>query len=83
MACATQVFDNITPQRFTCLAQKAAASGINLNGNQGQASHSGVTIRWNYDPVGQTLELKCLAHPFLVSDGTVNHRIHDLVDSCP
>lgn len=81
--CAAQVFSGITQQRFDCLMQKAAASGISINGNQGQASHSGVTVSWSFDPISQTLELQCLAAPFFVSCGMINGRLHDLVDSCP
>lgn len=81
--CATQIFTNVTQQRFNCLVAKAAAAGITINGNSGQATQSGVTIRWAFDPVAQTLEFQCMSAPFLVPCGIINSKVHDLVDSCP
>jgi hypothetical protein len=81
--CATQTFTGITQSRFDCLVQKATASGISLAGNAGEASKDGVTIRWLFDPVAQTLELQCVSAPFFLSCETINGKIHDLVDSCP
>lgn len=53
MACATQVFDNVTRERFNCLVQKAAASGITIDGDEGQTviKHGLVSaqISWNFD----------------------------------
>lgn len=81
--CAAQTFSGMTQARFDCLIQKATTSGISISGNAGQASRDGVTIRWLFDPIAQTLELQCMGAPFFVSCGTVNSKIHDLVDSCP
>ena len=83
MACATQLFQQITQARFSCLLQKASNAGIAINGNEGEASKDGITLRWKFDPVSQTLELQCLDLPFFLSCGDVNGKIHDLVDSCP
>ncbi len=82
-ACATQTFTGITQARFNCLVQKAQASGITINGNVGVATHAGITIRWQFDPTANTLELQCMAHPLLATCGLVNGRIHDLIDACP
>ncbi len=81
--CATQVFQNITDLRYNCLVQKAAEPGITITGNAGQASMHGITIRWKFDPAARTLELQCMNAPFYAPCGTVNNRIHELVDSCP
>lgn len=84
MACATQVFAGITPERFNCLVQKAAAAGIAISGNAGQATKSGITIRWKFDPAAQTLEVQCmnvLAPSFFCTK--VNRNLHQLVESCP
>jgi len=81
--CATQTFQNFTPARFNCLVQKAAGSGIVIGGNQGQASKDGITLSWKFDPTNQTLDIQCLAAPFFLSCGTINGKIHDLIDSCP
>jgi len=83
-ACATQTFTGITQAQFDCISQKAQAeTGIVISGNTGSAGQDGITIRWAFDPVGQTLEIQCTASPFFVSCGTINGKIHDLVDACP
>ena len=81
--CATQIFEDFTQARFDCLVQKAMAAGIAIAGNDGTASKDSITIRWHFDPAAQTLELQCMAHPFLLSCGDVNGKIHDIVDECP
>ena len=82
-ACETQTFTGITQQRFDCLVQKAAAAGIVISGNQGQASQDGITMRWNFDSEKQTIELQCLESPWYAPCATVNSKIHDLVNACP
>jgi hypothetical protein len=82
--CATQTFTGITQARFDCLVQRVqATTGIAISGNAGSAGEDGVTIRWEFDPVGGTLELQCMSKPFIISCGTINGKIHDLVDACP
>jgi hypothetical protein len=82
-ACATQTFTGITQARFNCLVQKAQANGISISGNVGQDTKDGITIRWKFDPAGQTLELQCMSSPFFISCGMVNSQIHQIVDGCP
>ena len=82
MACATQLFSGITQARFDCLVQKAQAAGIAIAGDVGVANKDGITIRWQFDPVGETLEMQCTDSPFFLSCGTINGKIHDLVDAC-
>jgi hypothetical protein len=81
--CATQIFRNFDQTRFDCVVQRAAGLGVVIDANEGQASKDGITIRWKFDPAGKTLEVQCLAAPFFLSCGQVNHRIHDEVDGCP
>jgi hypothetical protein len=80
--CETQTFSAITQARFDCLVLKAQASGITITGNSGEASKDGVTIRWEFDPTGQTLELQCTDAPFFVPCGMINGKINELVDGC-
>jgi hypothetical protein len=82
MSCAKQTFTGLTPDQFTSLTAKAAANGLSLSGNAGQASKDGFTVWWNYDPAAAVLEIQCLSAPFLVPCSTINGKIHDLVDSC-
>ena len=82
MACAKQTFSAISQDQFNSLLSKAAAAGLPLNGNSGQASKSGFTIQWNYDPAASVLEIQCLSNPFFVPCSSVNGKIHDLVEEC-
>jgi hypothetical protein len=80
MPCAAQVFSSVTVEQFGCIVAKAAASGIKLAGNADEMSRSGFTVNWQFDPAAATLTIQCTEHPFIVSCGTVNDRIHDIVD---
>jgi hypothetical protein len=82
MLCAAQVFSSITQEQFDCIVAKAAAAGITIAGNIGEMSQSGFTVKWAFDPAASTLTIQCTAHLFLVSCGTVNDRIHDIIDTC-
>ena len=82
MACAKQIFGQITQQHFGLILGKATQAGLPLVGNSGQASKGGFTVIWHYDPATQQLEIQCLGAPFLVPCSMVNSKIHDLVDSC-
>jgi hypothetical protein len=81
-SCAAQTFPGISPDQFACVLQKVNESGISISGNSGSASKDGITIAWEFDPVTQTLSIQCTASPFYVSCGTINSKIHDLVDEC-
>jgi hypothetical protein len=80
--CATQVFDQITRDQFNCLLARANEAGIMIQGDAGQATHSGVTIKWQFTEADQRLELQCLHTPLFVTCGMVNDKIHQLVDAC-
>jgi hypothetical protein len=76
---APQVFTGITPEQFARLGQKAAASGIALNGNSGSATKFGVKVGWNYSPEEQKLVLECLETPFFMSSDEVNAKLQAMV----
>ncbi len=81
-ACASQTFSDVTPTHFEMLARKAsAAAGVTLDGYSGSCSRNGFTVIWDYDPDDQTLVIQCTESPFSVTCGSINQRIHDLVDS--
>ncbi len=81
--CAAQIFSSVTTAQFNCLVQEAESSfGITISGNSGTQSKDGVTITWDYDPNAETLSLQCTDKPFFLSCGTINSKIHDLVDAC-
>ena len=80
--CAAQVFSGVTQNQFTCLSGKAEAQGIPIAGNSGSASKDGISISWEFNPEAGTLTIQCTASPFYVTCGTINAKVHDLVDSC-
>jgi len=65
------------------MTQAAQDAGITISGNVGEASKAGITIRWQYDPGSQVLELQCTEAPFFVPCATINARLQSLVDGCP
>jgi hypothetical protein len=81
-ACATQTFEAITPTVWTCVIQKAATYGITITTPIGQAAKDGFSITWNYNTGTKTLALQCLESPWWAPCGTINGKIHDLVDAC-
>jgi hypothetical protein len=81
-ACASQTFSGVTPAQFESLARKASsAARVSLEGYSGTCSRNGFTVIWDYDPEDQTLVIQCTESPFSVTCGSINQRIHDLVDS--
>jgi len=52
-----------------------------MEGRTGSCSHRGFTVIWDYDSIDQKLVIQCTASPFSVTCGSINQRIHDLVDS--
>jgi hypothetical protein len=77
--CTAQVFQQITPERFSILIDKANAAGIAISGNSGSASKMGIEVSWNYDPDAQQLIIQCTHVPFFVSCNDVNVKIQGLV----
>jgi hypothetical protein len=78
--CAAQIFSDITPDRWLVLQSKAAQNGINLAGDVGQTTQHGCTFQWKYEASSASLTIQCLDHPIFPSCGTINGKIHDLID---
>jgi len=79
--CAAQTFTGITADKWQVLQAKAAQSSIVMNGDNGETSQQGFMFRWQYDAVSTTLTIQCLDHPFWAPCGSVNGRVHDLVEA--
>jgi hypothetical protein len=79
--CAAQVFGNISPDKWRALQAKATANDITLAGDSGQTTQHGFTFSWRYDATSSSLTIQCLEHPILAPCGSINSKIHDLVDS--
>jgi hypothetical protein len=50
--------------------------------DKGTAEGHGITLSYEYDPVGQTLTLQTLAKPFYLSEAVVDQKIHEFVEKC-
>jgi hypothetical protein len=77
--CPQQLFDNITPEQFAALCEKAQASGIPISGDSGVAEKMGIEVTWNYNPESRVLTIQCTHVPFFVSCNDVNMRINALI----
>ncbi len=77
--CPSQIFNNITSEQFATLCEKAQATGIPLNGNNGTAEKMGIEVTWSYSPDSQQLDIQCTHVPFFVSCNDVNTRISNLI----
>ena len=82
--CEEQGFKEITPEQFALFLAKGeqmGLPGLAGKGPSGEASHSGVTIRWNYDAAGKTLHVQCTESPTLLPCTFINSRIKEAVAS--
>lgn len=79
--CAAQVFTDITRDRWTALQNKAAQNNIDLSADSGQSTQQGFTFSWQYVAETATLTIQCLDRPFWAPCGTINGRVHDLIES--
>jgi|HubBroStandDraft_3_1064219.scaffolds.fasta_scaffold790126_1 hypothetical protein len=79
-SCAAQTFTNMTVEKWAILKAKASQNNINLDADSGQSTQQGFTFSWQYDASLATLTIQCLDHPFWAPCGTVNGRVHDLIE---
>lgn len=81
-ACEEQGFSGITSEQFATFVEKAESMGIpglKGQGNSGQASRSGVTIKWAFDPEAKSLKVQCTESPMLLPCGLINGKIREAV----
>jgi hypothetical protein len=78
--CAQQIFQNITPDRWAAFQVTASQHNIKLSSNSGQATQQGFTFSWAYNSSEATLMIQCLDHPFGLTCGMINGRLHELID---
>ena len=83
-ACEEQGFSGVTSKHFASFAAKAESLGMpGLSGQQntGQASKSGVTIRWEFNPDAGTLKVQCTESPMLLPCALINAKIKEAVEA--
>lgn len=69
----------IRPEEFTALVEKAAQSGLVLDGTSGTASLHGCTFEWHYDATAQSLQIVCTGKPFYISCDLVYEKLDELI----
>ncbi len=82
--CEEQGFSGVTNEHFVSFLQKAEQFGIPGlagQGNSGQASHSGVTIRWEFQPESNTLRVQCIESPMLLPCSFINNKIREAMSA--
>jgi hypothetical protein len=79
VSCDAQTFSGITHEHFACILHTAQSSGINISGNSGTASRSGITLAWDYDPAAKELTVQCTDKPVFVGCGVILSQIRELV----
>lgn len=80
--CEEQVFSGVTQEHLGLFLAKGESLGmpkLTGDGNTGEASHSGVTIRWNFNPEANTLAVHCTKSPMLLPCSLINGKIKDAV----
>ena len=80
--CAEQVFEGVTSEHFRQFAAKAQGMGmpdLAGAGHRGEATESGVTIRWAFEPQASVLRVQCMDAPFLLPCGLINGKIKEAI----
>jgi hypothetical protein len=81
MACDALNFTGVDAERWAAAKETINGKyGIDIETENGEKSRSGFKLRWDYDPVAQTLEIQCLDKPFVFPCGVVNGQIASLAD---
>lgn len=81
-ACAMQSFNNVTAEVWQCGINAAKQYGVNITSNKGQATKSGFTVAWNYDPNTEICQLQCTDSPWIVPCSVINSQIDHAVNGC-
>ena len=53
--------------------------GLVGQGDRGEASHSGVTVQWNFDEAQGALTVQCTKSPMLLPCTMINTRIKEML----
>ncbi|HEY7631398.1 MAG TPA: hypothetical protein VH817_11880 [Thermoleophilaceae bacterium] len=79
MACDALRYSGVDAEKWAAARETISGKyGMHIESEHGEESKSGFKLRWAYDPAAQTLEIQCLAKPFVFPCGVVNHQIASL-----
>jgi len=86
MACKPITFPGITRERFEAIRarlveQASGHASVEIVGDTGTATGSGVTVHWVYIEPLQQLTLQCASKPFIVPEGVIASKLRDFVEA--
>jgi hypothetical protein len=87
VGCPSVVFNNVSPDAWTCLKQKAIVfaerRSISLPAlhDRGDLSHLGFSVTWAYNSQAETLTVTCTEHPFLISCALINAQVQHGIEA--
>ncbi len=82
MACDAVTVPGVTRGHVVNFLEQGAKIGLpNLagQGDHGEASQSGVTVRWDFDEAAGTLTVQCIKSPMLLPCSMINTRIQQML----
>ena len=74
-------FSPVSPGEWSCIREKAADRGFNLNGDSGQVQQMGVTVGYNYDAEVQTLTFTVVDKPVFIPSSMVETQLRNVIES--
>lgn len=77
--CPTQIFSNISREKWGRVQSKASQNNIILSGDAGEVSEQGFTFSWRYESGSESLTIQCLKHPFWATCDAVNGKVNELI----
>ena len=82
MACDPITVPGITRMHAAKFLEQGARiglPGLAEQGDRGEATHSGVTVRWEFDEAAGTLTVQCTKSPMLLPCSMINTRIQEMI----
>lgn len=79
--CDAQVFADINREQFDALVHKCADQGIEVKGDEGEATGHHITLAYKFDEDAHTLTLQCTKKPFFVDCEEVKQHLRDLIEA--
>lgn len=79
MSCDAREYENVTPERFATLKEKAAANGLMFSGTWGTIESHGCKFAWNYSGLNKRLVIQCTHVPWIYGCEHVNQKLDELM----
>ena len=77
MACDPLSYSGVDPSKWASVKETVEREyGIQIDGDRGEASKRGFTLKWTYEAGEETLQLQCLDKPFITPCKVINSYIN-------